>query len=410
MVHDFAAALGRALEQTRAGDPGEATRTIQAALAGRPGPAQSRDRDAAPGAARPERTHPGHAEDAELVDDRRGRSAVPSPDASSAPRSRPGTGRRSLREVVDLLRRGRGGLWPMRVPGAGRSTPPAMPEGARYETRSISSAAGSRDYILYVPAALPEGPQGLILMLHGCTQNADDFARGTEMNRVAERYGLIIAYPEQTRAHNPQACWNWFRPGDQTADGGEPEILAGLARELTAEFGIPEGRVFAAGLSAGGGMAAILGVTHPEVFSAIGIHSGLPHGAAHDVVSAFAAMRGDGPSAPARDTRPVRTIVFHGSADPTVHPSNADRIVEAAAAGSRGAVSYDSGRSSGGRVWSRTTASTPEGRVLTEDWRVEGAGHAWSGGAAAGSYTDPAGPDASAEMARFFVAGSGADA
>lgn len=183
-----------------------------------------------------------------------------------------------------------------------------------------------------------------------------------------------------------------------------------MARELTVEFGIARSRVFAAGLSAGGGMAAILGVTHPEVFSAVGVHSGLPHGAAHDVMSAFAAMRGDGASGPPRRKRPVRTIVFHGSADPTVHPSNADRIIEAAAAGSRVAVSHESGRSPGGRAWSRTIASTPEGTALTEDWRVEGAGHAWSGGAAAGSYTDPAGPDASAEMARFFMEGSGTDA
>ena len=202
MVHDFAAALGRALGQTRAGDPAEATRTIQAALAGRPGPAQSRDRKAAPGAARPERAHRGHIEDAEIVDDRPSRRSVSRPDASSAPGARPGTGRGPLREVVDLLRRGRGGQGPMRAAGAGRSTPPAIPEGARYETRSFSCAAGSRDYGLYVPAALADGPLGLILMLHGCTQNANDFARGTGMNRVAERHGLIVAYPEQTRGHN----------------------------------------------------------------------------------------------------------------------------------------------------------------------------------------------------------------
>ena len=230
------------------------------------------------------------------------------------------------------------------------------------------------------------------------------------MNPVAERYSLVIAYPEQTRAHNAQDSWNWFRPGDQGPNRGEPEILAGLARKLATEFGIARGRVFAAGLSAGGGMAAILGVTHPEVFSAIGIHSGLPHGAAHDVASAFAAMRGEAASGPARGKRPVRTIVFHGSADPTVHPANADRIVEAAAAGSRVVLSHESGRSRGGRTWSRTTASTPDGTAWTEDWRIEGAGHAWSGGVSEGSYTDPTGPDASEEMARFFMAGSGAQA
>lgn len=410
MTHDFATAMARALEQTRAGDPAEATRTIQAALASRSGRGQSRDQDATPGAWRPERTSAGRIVDAEVIEQRHGRGSVPNPEAAKAPAVKSGDGNRSLREVVDLLSWGRKGQMPMRAPAATRLKPPSMPQGARYETRRFSCAAGSRDYFLYVPAALPEGPQGVVLMLHGCTQDADDFARGTDMNRVAERYGLIIAYPEQTRAHNTQACWNWFRPGDQGPNGGEPEILAGLARKLAAEFGIAEGRAFVAGLSAGGGMAAILGITHPEIFSAVGIHSGLPHGAAHDVVSAFAAMRGDAASSPARSNPPVRTIVFHGSADPTVHPANADRIVEAAAAGSRVIHSHESGRSRGGRIWSRTTASTPDGTALTEEWRIEGAGHAWSGGAAAGSYTDPTGPDASEEMVRFFMAGLGAEA
>jgi poly(hydroxyalkanoate) depolymerase family esterase len=225
-------------------------------------------------------------------------------------------------------------------------------------------------------------------MLHGCTQDADDFARGTGMNAVAERHGLIVAYPEQGRAENPQACWNWFRPSDQVSGRGEPEVLAGLARALTAEFGTDPARVFAAGLSAGGAMAAILGVTHPEVFRAVGVHSGLPHGAAKDVLSAFAAMRGE---AGAGTVPTVPVIVFHGSADATVAPVNGARLFRAAG------DTIEARGTTGGRSWTRQQS------VSAEHWLIDGAGHAWSGGSTEGSYADAAGPDASAEMVRFFL-------
>lgn len=411
MVDDFAAAMGRALEQTRAGEPAEATRIIQAALSDRPSRGRGRVWDVAPEAGLAERTNAQRIADAEVVEDRRASGPVQGPGQAMEPReasdARGKNRRRSLREVVDLLRGRRTSEMP-RSTGASRPLP--VPQGARYERRRFSCAEGSRDYALYLPAAHADGPRGLVLMLHGCTQDADDFARGTDMNRVAERHGLIVAYPEQNRAHNAHGCWNWFRPGDQSPGRGEPEILAGLARELATEFRIEKGRVFVAGLSAGGAMAAILGVTHPELFSAVGIHSGLPHGAAHDVASAFAAMRGDAGTARTPSGQAVRTIVFHGSADPTVHASNADRIVAAATSGAPAILSRERGRSGDGRAWSRTIASTSDGISLVEDWRIDGAGHAWSGGAVAGSYTDPAGPDASAEMARFFMAGSGAGA
>jgi poly(hydroxyalkanoate) depolymerase family esterase len=235
-------------------------------------------------------------------------------------------------------------------------------------------------------------------MLHGCTQDADDFACGIRMNDLAETHGLIVAYPEQCRGQNAHACWNWFRPGDQGRTGGEPEILATLARSLAEEFAVDRTRVFVAGLSAGGAMATILGATHPEVFRAVGVHSGLPHGAAHDVVSAFAAMRGEG-AARSNGRPPVPTIVFHGTADLTVHPSNAERILDAA--------SLDrvdrSDLVSGGRRCSRAVSTGADGAPVSELWLIEGAGHAWSGGAPQGSHTDPRGPDASAEMIRFFL-------
>jgi poly(hydroxyalkanoate) depolymerase family esterase len=383
MNTDLATALGRALAETRASNPLQATRLIQAALAGRPEPSPLAG--AWPGAS--------IVEDAEIIDD----------DPRPAP-TKPSTTRRprSLRSVIDALNRGRPELPLANLPGARPAAMPHVPEGARYERRRFACAAGARDFRLFVPAGA-DAPRGLVLMLHGCTQTADDFACGTRMNELADRHGLIVAYPDQSRADNPHGCWNWFRPGDQRPGAGEPQILAELAQALTREFDVDPARVFAAGLSAGGAMAATLGATHPEVFSAVGVHSGLPHGSAHDVVSAFAAMRGEA-AGPTRAAPGTRSIVFHGTADATVHPSNAERV---AAADAALRTERQAGRSPGGRGYTRTVATDAGGAVVSELWLIAGAGHAWSGGAAEGSYTDPLGPDASAEMLRFFLAGEG---
>ncbi|WP_424932748.1 alpha/beta hydrolase family esterase [Amaricoccus macauensis] len=394
MQTSFATAMGRALESTRAGDPMAATRIIQMALAGeeidltdattRPGPPRFK----APW---------GFVEDAEILDDTPGRTERKSRHKSAH--------RRSLKDTLSALRHGKESILPgMQMPGMrkpGLGTPPAIPEGARYESRHFSCAHGARDYRLYVPASLEGAPTGLVVMLHGCTQDADDFASGTGMNAQAERHGFIVAYPHQTQAHNPMSCWNWFRPLDQGPERGEPALLAALARKLGSEFGIATGRTFCAGLSAGGAMAAILGETHPETFAAVGIHSGLPHGAAHDVVSAFAAMRGDTINA-TRSRMKTRTIIFHGTADATVHLSNAEAIF-ATAGGDGGRVLPARETSPGGRSYTRTRITGEAGDPRAELWRIEGAGHAWSGGNAAGSYTDPMGPDASQAMARFFL-------
>ena len=413
MNRNFAAAMGRALDHVRASDPHAATRLIQAALAGnaldegettRPASqirAQSRSSLIDP-----------DAEDAEIVDVRDEEGASTRFDGGREPagvgRGRP---RRRLGDIIDGLTRGRPHGLVSPLPGrvslsGGTSAAPEVPEGARYEWRSHGGACGSRDYRLYVPASLPDGAQGLIVMLHGCTQSPDDFASGTSMNVLAEQHGLIVAYPSQPRVHNAQSCWNWFRTGDQRRDAGEPAVIAGLARELISEFGIDRSRVSVAGLSAGGAMAAILGEAYPDVFAAIGVHSGLPAGCASDVVSAFAAMRGEAeraspPMGVAAD--PVRTIVFHGAADATVHPSNGNSIVTRVRRGGSEAQQVR-GTSRGGRSYTKSVTHGQDGVPVTEHWLVEGAGHAWSGGSAAGSYTDPAGPDASAEMVRFFLA------
>jgi poly(hydroxyalkanoate) depolymerase family esterase len=331
------------------------------------------------------------------------------PQPAPAPDAAPGLGRRvrrGLGEVVRLLREGRGRIGAPPVP-AGPRPAPAVAQGAQFLSRAHAGPAGRRGYRLYVPASAPGRPRGLIVMLHGCRQDPDDFATGTGMNRVAEAHGLLVAYPGQDAAANPAACWSWFSPADQRRGAGEPAIIAGIAQQVAAEFGVDPGAVFAAGLSAGGAMAAVLAEAYPDVFAAIGVHSGLPTGAASDVVSAFAAMRDGGgrPAAPRRDAGGAakpRVIVFHGDADATVHPANARRIVSAAAPGV--ATREERGVSAGGRAYARSVFADAAGAETVELWLVQGAGHAWSGGVAAGSFTDPAGPDASAEMARFFLA------
>ena len=304
----------------------------------------------------------------------------------------------------------RDAVWP------GRPAPmrgPTETDSEHFRQRITSGPHGSRAYKLFVPEG-PQPPRILIVMLHGCTQDSDDFAAGTRMNILAQTHGALVAYPEQSRSANPSLCWNWFERKDQRRDTGEPGILAGLAQEVAAEFEIGPGRTFTAGLSAGGAMAAILAETYPDVFAGVGIHSGLPYGAAHDIPSAFAAMQGKaGPAGAASAGNPreaslvqhhIPTIVFHGDADRTVHRSNAEAIVarvEAQAAGL--CPETQKGTVPGGRGFVRTTGRDASGAVRFEHWTVTGAGHAWSGGSPAGSYTDPSGPDASAEMLRFFL-------
>ncbi|RKF15317.1 esterase [Roseovarius spongiae] len=287
--------------------------------------------------------------------------------------------------------------------------PPAsaapMPEGAAFRSGRFACAAGARGSRTYVPASATQGVEGVVMMLHGCTQSAEDFAIGAGMNALAETHRLIVIYPQQSRRDNAQSCWNWFSPGDQRKGRGEPAILAGIAREALAEFAVPPERCFVAGLSAGGAMAMILARTYPEVFAAVGVHSGLAHGAARDVSSAFAAMAGNGAQAteiPGAG-QPVRCILFHGTADATVHRSNAEAVARQALAGAPQTVETQAEGNAGGRSYQRRIATDAQGKVLLEQWTVEGLGHAWSGGNADGSYTDAQGPDASAEMVRFFL-------
>ncbi|MCJ2012231.1 alpha/beta hydrolase family esterase [Methylobacterium sp. J-076] len=291
-------------------------------------------------------------------------------------------------------------------PGQGAAAPSAapLPQGARFETRTFASAVGSRTYKVYVPSGYTGQALPVVVMLHGCTQNPDDFARGTRMNEVAEEKTFLVAYPEQPRSANMQRCWNWYEPGDQQREGGEPTLIAGIVRQVIEEFAADPSRVYAAGLSAGGAAAAILAATHPDLFAAVGVHSGLACGSARDVSSAFAAMKGNGAAAPGRARHGVPTIVFHGDRDGTVHPANGDQVIAQATPGPALSRTVSEGRTPDGVAYTCTVQRDPAGRPVLEQWVLHGAGHAWSGGSPAGSFTAPQGPDASREMVRFFLA------
>lgn len=297
------------------------------------------------------------------------------------------------------------------LPGRKRSRAPAHDPRAPGEFLhgSFKFAAGQRDYKLYVPSTPASAPRPLIVMLHGCTQDPDDFAAGTAMNVLAEEHGCLVLYPEQARSANATLCWNWFEAKHQKRDGGEPSLIASMTREVIERWqGDPE-RVYVAGLSAGGAMAAVMGATYPDLYAAVGVHSGLPFGKARDLITGLAAMKkapGGRGRVAGRLRQRVPVIVFHGDQDNIVHSDNGEAVLEQflrPAPGSGDEVlrrTHERGADSG---YTRTAMLDSTGRSVAEYWELHGAGHAWSGGSPAGSYTDPAGPNASAEMLRFFL-------
>jgi poly(hydroxyalkanoate) depolymerase family esterase len=270
---------------------------------------------------------------------------------------------------------------------------------------SFGNAAGTRRYRLYVPARAASGPRPLVVMLHGCQQHAADFAAGTAMNRLAEEHGCLVLYPDQERGANSSNCWNWFDAAHQGREQGEPSMLAGMTRKIVDEHGADPRRVYVAGLSAGGAMAAVMGAAYPELYAAVGVHSGLPVGAARDLMSGLNAMKGKHLGGASRTLRRrVPLIVFHGDQDAVVHPSNGEVLVRQFLGEGTVREIEERGTAATGRGHTRTTALDDDGRAVAEHWVVHGAGHAWAGGDPAGSYTDASGPNASAEMLRFFLA------
>ena len=298
-------------------------------------------------------------------------------------------------------------LEPKKIEKFGSAKAPRAPSvTGDFTSRNFRHSERNLSYMLYVPSHSSGREQSLLLMLHGCTQNPTDFALGTQMNRLADEFNIIVAYPLQPKTANSSGCWNWFDARHQKHGFGEPAVLAALTESLRSQFSVAENRVFAAGLSAGGAMAEILASTYPQQFSAVGVHSGLPYGAASSLAHAFGAMKGTSKIEPRLDTkieRQSRRIVFHGSTDATVHPSNADRIVNHARRHSSKLTHVEFTKELNGRSVTRTILQDENGASVIEQWVVTGGGHAWFGGNGQGSYTDPKGPDASREMVRFFL-------
>ena len=263
-------------------------------------------------------------------------------------------------------------------------------------------------YRLYIPPASSTQAavlMPLVVLLHGCKQDALDFSHGTAMNALAEKHHAMVLYPEQITSGNAMRCWNWFEPSHQQAGRGEPGMIAALVQKMVTQHGANPDRIYVAGLSAGGAMAAVVANLYPHLFAAVGMHSGLAAGAAQSVAQAFNAMQ-DG--AKGSHTTALPTIVFQGDADQTVHPSNAKYITQAALAAFKAeglelVKSKTSVKNSGDETADRTLYSDANGKPFVESWRIAAGPHAWSGGAARGSYTDPDGPDASAAMLAFFL-------
>ncbi|HEX9894808.1 MAG TPA: PHB depolymerase family esterase [Gemmatimonadales bacterium] len=296
--------------------------------------------------------------------------------------------------------------------------PPAL-DTATFTEHVVETGLGRRRYRLFVPGRTDGGdPLPLLVVLHGCTQDAADIARGTRFNQHAERQGMLVLYPEQPIEANPQKCWNWFLPAHQGRDSGEPALVAYLTRRVMAEYPVDSGRIYLVGVSAGGAMAVLTAIAYPEIYTALGVHSGIGYRAAENLASALTAMKGEGspPGELAREAhaamgdraRAVPIMVVQGQLDPAVNAGNAQRISEqfvtlAVMAGSGPAPPETDGFTSGGREVTRTVWLTADGPALVEQWIIEGLAHAWSGGSPDGTWTDPAGPDASAEMIRFLL-------
>src|SRR6476646_10038637 len=352
MKMDFAGAMRAATKLTRAQKLMEATRVIQSALLLGRGQTEPADEQAIEARAIEQFT-------IDITPDVTPSVALPLDDVAAT-----------------LVRAGLPSLGLDALARAKPRKPLEIPDGAQFLNRSYACAAGKRSYKLYIPHRHQAGRRPLLVMLHGGTQGPDDFAAGTRMNALAEEHGFLVAYPSQCKSANPSLCWNWFKPEEQMRGAGEPSIIAGITNEIVSAYDIDPQRVFVAGLSAGG---------------------------------ATAAMRGDRGLQRPRKTRPssehasrVRTIVFHGDADHIVHPSNAGNIVEAQAKTDDN-VERAKARSSASRTHTRTVTRDKTGTVVVEQWLIHGSGHAWSGGSADGTYTDPHGPDASREMLRFFL-------
>ncbi|MGZ8377504.1 MAG: extracellular catalytic domain type 1 short-chain-length polyhydroxyalkanoate depolymerase [Gemmatirosa sp.] len=304
--------------------------------------------------------------------------------------------------------------------GGGGTSPAAAQSPAASAGQVTYGAWGDsalpRRWRLYTPARRADAkPAPLLVLLHGCTQDVDDMARGTRMDEVAERHGLVVLYPEQPAGANALRCWNWFEPAHQRRDAGEPALLAALVARVAAEHGVDPARVHVAGMSAGGAMALLLASGYPERFASATSASGMPVGAVTGAANAWQVMRAGASaeqSAPeaVRErmgdrARAVPLLVLHGGADATVVPVNGRRAAEqwAAAIGATARGPQQVAAAGATRGWQHLRWRGADDRDLVEYVEIAGLGHAWSGGSTTGTYTDAQGPAASELLAAFIA-------
>ncbi len=401
-------AMTEATRLARAGRVAESTELLQRLMRGTMGPDTGMGQDDGNAATSAQRQPPMIDGEFQIIDRPDTIDARP---VQLTPTDTAGNPRRILHGLRDLFdrikRRARPGAHGL-VQAPPFSPPEVVPEGGRFIESIYSNAAGSRTYKLYIPSGYQGQAVPLVVMLHGCKQSPDDFAAGTRMNVIAEEQTCLVVYPAQAGDANPAKCWNWFRPSDQRRGRGEPSLIAGITRQVMREYVVDPRRVYIGGLSAGAAAAAVMGATYPDLYAAIGVHSGLACGAASDVPSAFAAMRDGGSSGygevgTSDQWQAVPTIVFHGDGDSTVHPRNGHHVIAQSKRTTSAQTRVQRGQVAGGHAYTRTLHIDASGRTIVEHWEIHGAGHAWSGGSHAGTYTDPRGPDAAREMLRFFL-------
>ena len=292
-------------------------------------------------------------------------------------------------------------------------------ETGQFIMREISTDQGTRRYKLYIPGSYDGSkPLPLVVMLHGCTQDPDDIARGTRLNESAEAKSVLVVYPEQPETANPRKCWNWYEPAHQKRGEGEPALIAAITRRVMEDYRVDSRRVYVAGVSAGAAMAIAVALSYSELYAAVGSHSGIPYAAATTVMEALSVMQGkDGDpvilaskakNAMGTHARPIPAIVFQGGSDHVVNAANAVHLVAQLLA-VQGAPLDDKAitvmgekvDSAGGYHYTRAVHGNSDGTI--ELWIVQELGHAWSGGSADGTFTDPKGPNATNEMLRFFL-------
>jgi poly(hydroxyalkanoate) depolymerase family esterase len=288
-------------------------------------------------------------------------------------------------------------------------------------TGTYADASGQRDYRVYVPSGYrADSPAPLVTVLHGCTVDAAMMDDTTRYAALAEQRGFLVVYPEQTAAANPALCWNWFDPANQTRGQGEGTLIAGATRAVMMRWSIDQRRVFVIGASAGGAMSVLVGATYPDLFAAVGVVAGCEFGGAPCGATGGPAPKTQGHlayQAMGAFARAQPVIVFQGDADPVVAPVNGQQVIdqwiatddEADDGVLNGSVpstpaQSTSGQVPNGRAFELAQYDGASGSTLLEYFLVHGAGHAWPGGPASASFTDPGGPDATTLSYEFFLA------